>query len=491
MKSENLKSWSDDFLDKSNDLIETIKSAKRTFGAKPKKPQLHDQSKIRRGDNVPKNLLGNQEGFYFGMIHNMDVIKPHEEDGNIVNLGRTGDGKGTTLLNRTLERTRTCGVFATDIDGALTDYYKTINAPKRPFKVINLMSGKKSQFRFDLFQILREAPPEELIPLVRELALAIIPLTPDTREPFWIQAAQNILTGAIIHYFYIGLDFAKTMNNIQTLPLATLINDISENEIAKIFVNQFASIQDPSESKMLQSIQTELSNHIIPLATDWQIIETFTPAENPSPENTVTWNDFATHHIFVSVAESEITQKSAAIRLILTSFTHYIERHRFDKYSERGKTQIPILCLLDEFPLYGKLESIESAICTCRKKGVTIAVFIQSIAQLDKYYGVNGRRIILDNCKYQVILGASDLESQRYLSERIGDIIVTRRSYSESYNHLGTEPQGYTRQAGETRERIFQPNEFANLGNELVLITKDGFCKLVKNPSYFNNAKGE
>jgi hypothetical protein len=86
------------------------------------------------------------------------------------------------------------------------------------------------------------------------------------------------------------------------------------------------------------------------------------------------------------------------------------------------------------------------AIATLRKRNVTIAIFVQGIEQLEKNYGKSSSRTIMNNGAYHVIFGVFDLETQQYLSERIGSIAVTQRSYGEGYNNKFANPQSYRTQ---------------------------------------------
>lgn len=445
--------------------------------------ELKDESKLRKGDNVPKYLLGNSSGFFFGMKFGQAVIKSLKQGGHVLIIGSTGTHKTTAGGNPTLEICEDV-MIVIDLNGTSAEFYAALEKPKRPYKVLNLMSDRGCIVRYDPFHMIHQGGEENELLLLRELALSIIPLPPNTSEPFWIQSAQNILTGALVYYYNLeDVKFIDAMISIQSTAFDVLIGNICENKTASMYVNQFTGIENLMESKMVAGVRAELSNHIIPFVTDSQIVETFTPTDNPSAENSIVWDNIETHNIFIAVNEGEIEQKSSAIRLILTQLTRYLER-RPDKHSPEGKLLTPILIMCDEFPRYGKLESIESAVATLRKRNVTIAIFIQGIEQLEKYYGKLGSRIIMNNSAYQAVLGVFDLETQQYLSERIGSINVIQRGYGEGYNSKFAEPQTYRTQVSESHELIYQPHELARLGNKMILITPDGFCKLVKAPCY-------
>ena len=123
----------------------------------------------------------------------------------------------------------------------------------------------------------------------------------------------------------------------------------------------------------------------------------------------------------------------------------------------------PILVLMDELSRLGKFPAITSGLMTLRSAGVTFAIFIQSIASLDEIYGHTTARVILDNCSYKVILGASDVESQQYLSNLVGSVATPQGSISESYNMFTNQVIGYSRNIGVTLEPVIYPQEFSSM----------------------------
>lgn len=110
----------------------------------------------------------------------------------------------------------------------------------------------------------------------------------------------------------------------------------------------------------------------------------------------------------------------------------------------------------------GKMEMITSAMATLRSKKVNICLMIQSVAQLDKIYGANNRKIIFDNCQYQAILRANDPETQKYLAELIGTRICRRNSVSETLDQ-DLKTAGYSRSMAETWDWAVCPHELATL----------------------------
>lgn len=485
-----------------------------------------DESFKRLGKDIPSSMvqLGRGKGYFFlGKEHHRDGLpyigKTQDVDGHILVLGGAGTGKSSCIAIPTL-LTWQGPIFAIDIKGELTrewnSYWQKDGWPHKIFE----FSCAEGGCRYDPFYFLRESDPNDLVQNAREIAQAIIPIQPDTREPFWSQAAQNVLTAVILCVSeketpvrdpdtdektgeVLRGTFNDAMELIQTKPIWELIDEIgkSENEAAIMHINQFREIQCPDDNKMLTGIAAELSNRIMSFATDNRIKMAFTP--DPE-EDLLRWEDLEDTSVFIRIPEDKLGQWDGAITLMLTQLIRTLER-RPDRYSAEAKARNlpPVLLLLDEFPRLGKMDVIQNAVSTLRSKGVTICLIMQSLAQLDKTYGREVRRIIVDNCQYKAILGVTDPDSQKTVSDMIGSISVktgsvsnttsisnghsTGSSYGESYSDTDSHSQGSSNNGGFTlsivREPIIFPHELATL-KDILLITPEGFCRVEKVPYY-------
>jgi type IV secretion system protein VirD4 len=230
---------------------------------------------------------------------------------------------------------------------------------------------------------------------------------------------------------------------------------------------------------MLLGIVADLFTHISVFTSDPLIYEVFSPSADTDedPKELLRWEDLEDHDIFLRIEQGRLQQWGCVVRLMLVQLIRTLER-RPEKYSPEGANTKPVLLLLDEFPQFGKLDIITSALATLRSKNVTVAIFCQSFADLDAIYGKDTRRIILDNCQYKLILGAGDPETQRFLSDMVGTTMLPMPSSSENYDEFG-ESSGHSISKCLSRERIIQPHEFASL-KDAILLHPDGFCRVKK-----------
>ena len=428
-------------------------------------------------------------GFYFGSVKikrkkshkpkvNFDVVLPTQSCENLVIFGSTGSGKSECIIKPILCETWNEPFLAIDIKGDLQKEYEKkrhdINT-----KVFSLR--EKADATYDPFYFLSRDGEENLVSNVRELANALIPMPINSREPFWIQSAQGLLSAAILYYFKLGLSFIEGIINIMTTPPSKLIEEIStksETMQAKIFINNFIGVENLSDSKMLLGVGQELTNALSIFATDPRITEALSPSENE-----IRWQDLETDNIFILPPEDRLEQYSGVLSMMITQLIRTLER-RPEKHTRQGAKCSPILLMFDEFPRY-KLDVITSSISTLRSKKVTIAIVCQSLAQLDAIYGKDIRRIILDNCPYKAILSANDSETQEYFSKLIGDIEIKNHSFSKTYDATG-QLSAYGHQVSKKRKSIVFPHELATLKNT-ILLTPEGYCKIDKVPYYSRN----
>lgn len=490
-----------------------------------------DESSKRQGNEIAESMIQTGAGpgyFFFGKKQfqkgSFYIGKPQDVDGHILVLGGAGTGKSSCIAIPTLCTWRG-PIFAIDIKGELTMGWKGYRQNgNRPCKVFEFSCAKDS-CRYDPFYFLRESDPNDLVQNAREIAQAIIPIQADTREPFWSQAAQNVLTAVILYVCgketpvvdsdtgektgeVLRGSFNDAMELIQSKPIWRLIEEIgkSENEAAIMHINQFRGIKEPDDNKTLMGIAAELSNRIMSFATDNRIRTAFTP---DTETELLRWEDLENTSVFMRIPEDKLGQWDGAITLMLTQLIRTLER-RPDRYSAeaKGRNLPSVLLLLDEFPRLGKMDVIQNAVSTLRSKGVTICLIMQSLAQLDKTYGCEVRRIIVDNCQYKAILGVTDPDSQKTISDMTGSIFVkngsvshtdsisggssTGSSYGDSYSSTNNDSRGISNSASFTytivREPIVFPHELATL-KDILLITPNGFCRVDKSPYYVGSVK--
>ena len=412
----------------------------------------------------PKDLLRNKpQGFVFGE-HRRLWREPHyfckdeNTDGHILIVGGAGSGKSSGLAIPSL-RAWNERIFAIDIKGELSA--ATANKPGQR-KIFNPM--QPDSHGYDPFYLLARSdnPAQD----AKAIAAAVIPEPANVKDPFWVQAAQNLLTGFVLHYQAAGYSFVDTIALILSRPIDLHVKYLLETSpcnAAALHLNQFAGM----DTKTLSGIFAELSNHIMLFATDEHIKAALSKENTISPEDLENGID-----VYLSIPEDKLDVWKGLFTLITNQFLKHFERRP-------DNNAAPILFLLDEFARMGKIEAIATGLTTLRSKKITIALIIQSLAQLDYLYGPALRRVILDNCSYKAILGATDADTQEYFSRLVGTREATRQGESTNYAPDRGEERGHTVSQHVIDRRIIQPHEFATL-RDVVLLSPWGCCRAGK-----------
>lgn len=178
--------------------------------------------------------------------------------------------------------------------------------------------------------------------------------------------------------------------------------------------------------------------------------------------------------IYIEIPQDKIKAYAPITTIIVQNIMTGFQR-RPD--SSSGKELRPILMILDEFPqLRFDFATLTMALSTLRSKKVTLFLAQQSIAQISKRYGEDGFREIMDTCAYISIMSAQDPKSREYFQKLIGQKKVLKIANSENNNDRGN----ISRTVQETTEFIYQPEDFGNLGDKVVICANGKYIEAEK-----------
>lgn len=435
------------------------------------------QSRVPEDKDIPSRMLlsiRNAPGFFLGFPSGGGYVGiPQGTEGNIMVVGGNGSGKSAGIAKPTL-RTWQGAICATDIKGELSGFYAELyhcGLVDRPCIIFNPMQIDGPSY--DPFWLLEHDSADNLFNNVKEIAIAIAPVLPDDKQPFWAETEQGVLTAALLHYFKCGLSFSETMCKIISSTMSKLCKELLESQDihVRIALGEIGFLKPETRA----CFDRGLRNKLMVFAADPYISHAFRGQREGA--NCFTWDDLDRCNVFLRIPADKIEQWSGAVNLMYTQLIRHLER-RPEMYSPEGVHNVQTLLLMDEFARFGKLEMITIAMSTLRSKNVNICLMIQSMAQLDRIYGECDRRIVFDNCQFKAILRAGDAETQKHLCELIGTRTSIQRSVSEHEDEFG-DTTGYNRQLSEVRDWVIQPHELATL-DDVLLLTPYGSCQAKK-----------
>ena len=451
--------------------------------------RVSERIRCAQGRVIPEHFrlrLDADSGVFFGLDrdHGYYVGKSSTMDGHICVIGESGRGKTESIVKPTILTYQNGSTIVFDFKDNLHKHWISTARSLGKRSVVFWPDGPVGcRCHYDPLEPMRRNNSANIVAATTDLAYALIPLPDGTKEPIWIETAQNYLIGVIIYYYFLDMNFPEIMMLILNTPVTEMIknimqDDVEEATLAKIFINKLTDV-DP---KIVSNIGMEL-NRLAFFVADQNLMDLLTPTEN---DDLLDWEAISKSvepiDVFISVPESKLDYYKPILRLMANQLIRTLEQRPQRTFSS-GTELPPILVLMDEFSRLGKFPAITSGLMTLRSAGVTFAIFIQSIASLDEIYGHTTARVILDNCSYKVILGASDVESQQYLSNLVGSVATPQGSISESYNMFTNQVIGYSRNIGVTLEPVIYPQEFSSM-TDVVVVSPDGYFRIDKIPYY-------
>lgn len=385
------------------------------------------------------------------------ISKPETEPGHALVTGGSRSGKTTSVAVPTLRKWKG-RVFAVDIKPELHDLCKDYRDPE---KILVLDPASPDTVGYDPMYVLREsANPAQAAKMI---ASTVCPLTPEIKDPYWIENAQRIFTAALL--FWKNESFAQVIDNVLTTPAKKIIADIidSNDTLALPFVVQYRDMED----KQISSIMTTLLGKIDIFSTDTQLKSVL----DNSKWRLLRPVDLEEYDVFLKLPEYNLEIWKPFVSLVINQFLESF-MHR-----SNDLTQTPILFMLDEFPRLGKVPAIENGLATLASKKIEIMLLIQSKSQLDTIYGKDVTKSIVDNCSWKAVLKATEPETQKWFSDMVGTYDKEKKSKNFNQNDIGVASgSGISTSTQETR--IIKPEEFAYLDKECVLLSPTGYQKL-------------
>ena len=433
-------------------LLYTIVAVKHFKGKTGKK---HKMTQLKKMSRKKAN------GIVFGKYaFNKLICSPTNAEGHIAVFGGSGLGKTSALLIPTLQAWQGTS-FTIDISG---DICRNI---EKPNKMIYEPANPDS-IPYNIFGAIDDLDDvDEQNEALEQLALQLMPdkekSNSDATE-FFTQEGRKILTSAFIAFYHREKDFVEICELIIRSSWKDLFNliDDTNNFNAIQYINSFAGGNEKNTAGCKQAVDKVLKL----FATNAKVKRSLRRPNQDEPAFTP--KELEYHNVFVIVEDSKLKLYSPLLRITSQCMEFFSNRQNYKKPT--------ILFCIDEFASFGRME-ITEALRKLRKKGIRIMVLTQSMADIDMIYGRDERMSMMNNFRFNVILGIVDHDTQEYFSLLIGHEVVTKYSKSKSANNVTTSES-------QSKERIVQAEDLAHLGNKIILLHPDGFLWVRKNFYY-------
>ena len=248
------------------------------------------------------------------------------------------------------------------------------------------------------------------------------------KRSHWEKTSHALLVGAILHVLYAEPD--KTLAGVATFlsdPRRTIeqtlavmmrtahLGEAGTHPVVASTARELLNKSDNERSGVLSTAMTFLGLYRDPVVAavtarcDWRIADL---VAGPCS-------------LYLVVPPSDVSRTRPLIRLILNQIVRRLTES-LDGVAERQK----LLLMLDELPVLGRLDFLESTLAFMAGYGVRAFLITQSLNQIERAYGPNNA--ILDNCHVRVCFATNDERTAKRISEALGTATEERamRNYA-------------------------------------------------------------
>lgn len=393
-------------------------------------------------------------GIILGKVtKNLLYISPEQSEGHIVVFGPSGTGKTSALLIPTL-RSWEGTALVVDISGDIAANVHVAN------KIVYDPTSEDCT-PYDVFASINAVDDDtERQERLEQLAYLLLPDKANDSEAgvFFCKNGRKMITAALICYYGMGWEFIKICEHFLSNDWRSLLNDIAkqDNTTANMYISSFAGASEQNTAGCKQAADDALKL----FATNAKIKNAL--RKPASYEQSICPATLETNSIYIYIPDEKLKIYGDLLRIITAQSMEY--------FSARPKeNKKMILFCLDEFASFGKLQIVES-LRKVRKRFCRILVISQSLSDLDMIYGKDERKAMMGNFAITVVLGCKDTETQEYFSKLAGN--------KKSLFATEAEKQKAT--------PVIEPADLAQLGDDLIILSDDGYRRLKKN-YYFKN----
>ncbi len=304
---------------------------------------------------------------------------------------------------------------------------------------------------------------------------------------FWRERAQELLVALMLHTLYVERE--PTLKRCR--------ERLREGPIVELLAEMILSQHDPAGSQGWQDGDRDTTVHpeiagtarsLLGMAEKTrsgiiahveQALRLFGDprlAENTSTSD-LTASDLMDRErpvsLYLTLPGGEVDRLEPMLRLVLSQWLRELLLRDVGTDPENLPYRHRLLLLLDEFPLFGKMKFLEKAAAALRGYGIQLYVIVQSVTQLKAIYGT--QETISGICPIHLTMGATDLETAKRVSERLGKVTVE----TERSSVATTGPSRKTLSEAEHGRPLLAPDEVARLPEDRLLVLPLGHAPIL------------
>jgi type IV secretion system protein VirD4 len=372
------------------------------------------------------------------------------QNGHIFTVGAARSGKGTTQIIPNLLH----WPFSTIVVDVKSENYDLTQKKRSDFgPVYHLSPFRETSYSFNPLDFVSSVEdPDEQEDRARYLAELLVPVRPESKDPYFEQAARTLVKTFVL---WLGTTDAITQTPDETDEFPFLAAERTMAEVVRLLKQEKdgfpQSLRTMQSSKEHYWVRTDASSQLRLLEAEKQfagVVETALQNLNVwasgrvrrvTRETNIPVTDFRMHpsSLYLMVPPDEMEEYRGVFRAIIGISIKLLK----DDYDDSlHKDWPPVLFLLDEFTQLGTMEPIAHGLNYLAGYGLCLWTFVQSLEALKKVYP-NDWGSFIANSPTRCFFGVNDHQTAKLVSDMVGVATVqnrTRSTNSSTSNAFGT-----------------------------------------------------
>jgi type IV secretory pathway TraG/TraD family ATPase VirD4 len=230
------------------------------------------------------------------------------------------------------------------------------------------------------------------------------------RESIFAEKALSLFTAVGLYAQARRLDPIRVLLDLAESDPEEALAGLEQVPAAKRHVRIFTNGAKPNAYRDDKFVTSAFGNFTTRLATYQKHVDTIAPPETAGYR--VIDPDWARRNgtVYITYSLQDLQGVGGVVAAVIAAMLRY-------QMQRAGKERL--LVAIDELPAVG-LRNIADYLATCGGYGITLLLYIQSMAQLKGLYGAAGTGAILSNCAHQVWYPPTEYETAEVMSRLYG-----------------------------------------------------------------------
>lgn len=272
---------------------------------------------------------------------------------------------------------------------------------------------------------------------LRNIAISLIPILPDTKEPSWPQGCQDLITGIMQGMLEDSRDpeLGMTIDKFNFYNMYKIAMHRDPGDQLLKTVAQYSEGRDPVKSSVKNLMSTvcftspvtqrsflgQLGSGLGKMLGDEGILYMTSGTDidfSRIPEEPTAF--------FVRIPDHKAERHPLGTLCIQQLYTELVDiaNKTVDAEGNTGALKRQVYMILDEFGNMPPFQDFDKMMNVARSRNIRIEIILQAFKQLDVLYGPEKAKNILGGFQMQVFLGSEDQDTVQSFSDSCGQITI-------------------------------------------------------------------